>query len=56
MKFVRCVYVWLDVERGMRGLRLAFTNPVRTGGVLDVCLCLGYGGVGKEWVGAWNRV
>ena len=28
------------------GLGLGFTNPVRTGGVLDVCLCLGYGGVG----------
>ena len=35
----------------MRGLGLGFTNPVRTGGVLDVCL--GYGGVGVEWVGVW---
>ena len=46
-------------ERGewMRGLGLGFTNPVRTGGVLDVCLCLGCGGVGGEWVGvAWTRV
>ena len=25
----------------MRGLDLGFTNPVRTGGMLDVCLCLG---------------
>ena len=41
-------------RRGLRGgewmigmgLCLGFTNPVRTGGVLDVCLCLGCGGVG----------
>ena len=25
-----------------------------TGGVLDMCLCFGCGGVG--WVGAWTRV
>ena len=30
----------------MRGLGLGFTNPVETEGVLDVCLCLGCGGVG----------
>ena len=30
----------------MRGLGLGFTNPVGTGGVLDVCLCFGCGGVG----------
>ena len=38
----------------MRGLCLRFTNPVGTGGVLDVCLCLGCC-VGREWVGglAW---
>ena len=39
----------------MRGLCLGLTNPVGTGGVLDVCLCLGCGGVsgvGGEWVGA----
>ena len=39
----------------MRG----FTNPLKTGGVLDVCLCLGCGGLGGldgEWVGAWARV
>ena len=35
----------------MIGLGLGFTNPVGTGGVLDVRLCLGYGGVGGEWVG-----
>ena len=40
----------------MRGLCLGFTNPVGTGGVLDVCLCFGSGGVGGEWVGAWTRV
>ena len=38
----------------MRGLGLDFTNPLRTGGVLDVCLCFvcgGVGGVGGEWLG-----
>ena len=30
----------------MRLLVLGFTNPVGTGGVLDVCLCLSCGGVG----------
>ena len=43
----------------MRGLGLSFTNHVGTGGVLDVCLCVGcggMGGVGGEWVGAWTRV
>ena len=48
-------------ERGewMRELGLGFTNPVGTGGVLDMCLCFGcggVGGVGGEWVGAWTRV
>ena len=33
-----------------RRLGLDFTNPVGTGGVLDVCLCFGCGGVGGEWV------
>ena len=36
----------------IRGLGLGFTNPVGTGEVLDVCLCLGCGGVGGlggEW-------
>ena len=32
----------------MRRLGLGFTNPVGTGGVLDVCLCFGCGGVGGE--------
>ena len=43
----------------MRGLGLDFNNPVGTGGVFDVCLCSGCGGVcgvGGEWVGAWTRV
>ena len=41
----------------MRELGLGFTNPVGTGGVLDMCLCFGcggvggVGGVGREWVG-----
>ena len=41
--------VWL------RGLSLGFTNPVGTGGVWDMCLCFGCGGVGVCWgiVGGW---
>ena len=35
----------------MRGFGLGITNPVGTGGVLDVCLCLGCGGVVGEWLG-----
>ena len=51
MECVTCVCVWLGVvwvERGewMRELGLGFTNPVGTGGVLDMCLCFGCGGVG----------
>ena len=37
----------------MRELGLGFTNPVGTGGVLDMYLCFGcggVGGVGGEWV------
>ena len=30
----------------MRELGLDFINPVGTGGVLDMCLCFGCGGVG----------
>ena len=39
-----CVCV---LQRGIvvRGLGLGFTNHDRTGGILDVCLCLGCGGV-----------
>ena len=53
------MYVFGSGRRGgeegewMRGLGLGFTNPVGTGGVLDVCLCFccgGVGGVGGEWV------
>ena len=60
MECVTCVCVWLGavlVERRgewMRELCLGFTNPVETGGVLDMCLCFGcggVGGVGEEWVG-----
>ena len=50
----------------MRELGLCFTNPLGTGGVLDMCLCFGCGGVGGvvgEWVGGldkgrerWGRV
>ena len=39
----------------MRELGLGFTNPVGTGGMLDMCLCFGgVGGVGGEW--AWTGV
>ena len=31
----------------MRELGLGFTNPLGTGGVLDMCLCFGCGGVGR---------
>ena len=47
------------MERGgvewMRGLGLGFNNPVGTGGVLDVCLCFGCGGVGWELVGGLDQ-
>ena len=35
---------WRGGER-MKVLGLDFTNPVRTGGVLKLCLCLGCGSV-----------
>ena len=41
----------------MSGFGLGFTNPVGTGGVLDVCLCFGCGGMGGvcgEWVGKFD--
>ena len=57
MKYVRCVCVWLGpawVDRGgewMKGLGLGFTNHVRTGGVLGVCLGCGcVGGLDGYWV------
>ena len=37
----------------MRGLVLGFTNPVGTGGVLDVCVCCG--GAGGEWVDGFDQ-
>ena len=42
----------------MRGLCLGFTNPVRTGEMLGVCLysgCGGVGGVGGELVGGLDQ-
>ena len=42
----------------MRALGLGFTNPVRTGVVLDVFLCFGCGGVvgvGVEWIGGLDQ-
>ena len=37
---------WWRGGEWMRELGLGFTNPVGTGGVLDMCLCFGCGGVG----------
>ena len=49
----------VDVEgegaEWIRGWCLGITNHVGTGGVLDVCLCLGYGGVDEEWVGYFDQ-
>ena len=61
--YVGCVCVWLGAawaERGggcewMGGLGLGVTNHVIAMGVLDVCLCLGCGGVGEEWVGGLDQ-
>ena len=39
----------------MRELGLGFTNPVRTGGVLDMCLYFGCSGVCGEWVGGLDQ-
>ena len=38
----------------MRGLGLGFANPVERGGVLDVGLCLGCGGVGGGLGRVWK--
>ena len=43
MEYVRCV--WLG-EAWVERIGFGFTIPVGTGGVLDVCLCFGCGGVG----------
>ena len=50
---------WREGE-WMRELGLGFTKPVGTGGVLDMCLCFGcggvcVGGVGGEWVGGLEQ-
>ena len=54
---MKCACVWLGV--GVSRLGLGFTNPVETGGVWDLYLCLGCGGVGgvegNGWM-AWSRV
>ena len=42
-----------EVGEWMRELGLGFTNPVGTGGVLD--MCFGCGGVGGEWVGGLDK-
>ena len=42
-------------EVWLRELGLGFANPVGTGGVLDMCLCFGCGGVGGEWVGGLDQ-
>ena len=42
---------WKGGGEWIRELDLGFTNHVGTGGVLDMCLCFGCGGVGGEWVG-----
>ena len=39
----------------IRELALGFTNPVGTGGVLDMCLCFGCGGVDWEWIGSLDQ-
>ena len=60
MECVTCVCVWLG-HCGWRGgewmseLGLGFTNPVGTGGVLDLYLCSGCDGVGGEWVGGLDQ-
>ena len=38
----------------MRGPGMGFTNPVGTGGVCDVCLCLGGVGGVSRWVASFR--
>ena len=58
------MYVFGSGRCGWRGgewkmeLGLGFTNPVGTGGVLDMGLCFGcsgVGGVSGEWVGGLDK-
>ena len=53
------MYVFGSGRCGCRGgewmRELGFTNPLGTGGVLDMCLCFGCGGVGGEWVGGLDK-
>ena len=47
---MRCVCVWLGAwwevwGEWVRGWALGFTIPVGSGGVWNMCLCLGCGGV-----------
>ena len=47
-----------DGGEWMREMGLGFTNHVGTGGVLEMCLCIGcggVGGVGREWVGGLDQ-
>ena len=60
MECVTSVCVWLGRcgWRGiewMRELGLGFNNLAGTGGVLDMCLCFGCGGVGGEWAGGLDQ-
>ena len=57
VEYGRCVCVWLGRRVDDR-IGLGFTNPVRTGELLDMCLCFGcggVGGVGGEWVGGLDQ-
>ena len=58
------MYVYGSWRCGLRGgewmreLGLGFANSVGIGGVLDMCLCFGFGGVGGvggEWVGGLDQ-
>ena len=52
------MYVFGSGRRGWRvdeRIGVGFTNPVGTGGVLDVCLCFGCSGVGRKLVGGLDQ-
>ena len=58
VEYVRCLArgsVGGDGGEWMSVLGLGFINSVGTRGVLDVCLCIGCGGVGGEWVGGLDQ-